>query len=82
MKRICRVKPSKNTCYACVDMQESCNVVKDCGTCGYHKRIYEIVDFIHGLFASTYALVLWDGKIEKVPINRLYDIREVSTGSE
>lgn len=76
MKRLCKVKPSKYTCATCIDIQESYNQVKMCSDCDLHNRLYEILEFGHGLFTGTYALVLYDGKIKKVPIDRVYDIVE------
>ena len=76
MKRLCKVKPSKYVCATCIDMQESCNQVKLCSDCDFNDRTYEIIEFGHGLFTGTYALVLYDGKIKKVSIDRIYDIVE------
>lgn len=79
MKLICNVRPSAYTCRICIDMQENNRVLEDCGKCEFHNTIYEILDFKHGLFTGTYALLLHNGKVEKVPINRLYNIRSAAS---
>lgn len=74
--RICKVKPDSATCHACVETQEMFGVVDDCGRCDVKIREYELVK-VGVSFWVAYALVMKDGVINKVSLNRVYDIREI-----
>lgn len=78
--KVCKVYPIKSHCDMCIDTWETlCGDISqmpDCKQCEFNTREYKIVDFVSGLFC-TYALLEYDGKLEKVQISRLHDIREV-----
>ena len=78
--KVCKVYPTSPQCSMCVDTWESysgnVSQMPDCKQCEFNTREYKIVDFVSGLFC-TYALLEYDGKIEKVLLSRLHDIREV-----
>ncbi len=65
--------PDAFTCRACSDLAESCGAVPDCDSC---EKEYEIFETVHG-FWGAYVVVVKDGKFEKVPMCRVYDIKEV-----
>lgn len=77
---ICKVYPARSQCSMCIDTWESysgdVSQMPDCNQCEFNTREYKIIDFVNGLF-STYALLEHSGKLEKVQISRLHDIREV-----
>lgn|GEM_PF-784010 len=67
--KICKVKPTKATCSACIATQEMFNCIDSCFEC---ELIYDL------LYIDTkYALVQFNGKIEKVNIKRVYDVEEM-----
>lgn len=74
--KICKVEPSHNDCCACIDLQIMCGVVEDCSKCIF-KKDYEILKIVTPIFGKSYAMIVKDGKIEKVPLKRIYDVREV-----
>ena len=78
--KVCKVYPTKSQCSMCVDTWESysgdVSQMPDCKQCEFNTREYKIIDFVNGL-VCTYALLECDGKLEKVLISRLHDIREV-----
>ena len=78
--KVCKVYPDSSQCSMCVDTWESysgdVSQMPDCKQCEFNTREYKIIEFVNGLF-STYALLEHSGKLEKVLISRLHDIREV-----
>lgn len=83
--KICKVYPTRSDCMMCADTWESfssdVSQMPDCRTCCYNTQEYRLVDFVNGLF-NTYALLEYRGKIEKVSISRIHDIREVPDTNE
>ena len=78
--KVCKVYPTSSQCSMCVDTWESysgdVSQMPDCKQCEFNTREYKIIEFVNGLF-STYALLEHSGKLEKVQVSRLHDIREV-----
>ena len=76
--KICKVKPDYNTCCSCIDDQEMKLIAnKDCQECLAKNPEHEILQIVTTIFGKVFALVIIDGKIEKLPIDRLYDVREL-----
>lgn len=77
---ICKVYPARSQCSMCIDTWELysgiASEIPNCKECELNTREYKIVGYVNGLF-YTYALLECDGKLEKVLISRLHDIREV-----
>lgn len=73
--KTCKVRPSSGECNSCIDTSDFFNQTPNCGKCGYNTIRYELVGVVSGLF-NDYALVQANGKIEKVSLGRVYDIRE------
>lgn len=77
--KFCKLTPPVGVCRMCVDTWEtfSGNVdqMPDCNTCTYNTQEYKILDFVHTLFGS-YALVEAGGKVQRVSISRIKDLRE------
>lgn len=76
MSKICRVRPERSTCSACVATQEMFDVVDDCSKCAYNTANYELLQIGTGFWSGDYAMVQRDGKIAKVSLSRVYDVRE------
>ena len=79
MKKICKVKPAYSTCKKCVDAQVQFNGFKDCETCLETQVDCELMKIVvsTGFMGDDYAVVLCNGKLEKVLLNRVFDVREV-----
>nr|DAL42057.1 MAG TPA_asm: hypothetical protein [Caudoviricetes sp.] len=74
--KICKVRPDRSTCSACVATQEMFNVVDDCGKCKLNTDTYELLQIGTGFWSGNYAMVQKDGEITKVSLNRVYDVKE------
>lgn len=74
--KICKVRPDYSTCSACVATQEMFNVVDDCSKCKLNTDTYELLQIGTGFWSGDYAMVQKDGKITKVSLNRVYDVKE------
>ena len=74
--KICKVKPDRSTCSACLATQEMYNVVDDCKTCKLNTDTYELLQIGTGFLSGDYAMVQKDGKITKVSLSRIYDVKE------
>ena len=79
MRKYCKVKPERSTCSACFETQEMFGVVDDCRQCDLNKREYELIQIGTGFWSGDYAMVQYDGKIKKVSLSRVYDIKEVNS---
>lgn len=77
MKKICKVKPKRLTCSACIETQAMFNVVDDCSKCDLNTRVYELIQLETGFWSGDYAMVQYNGKIQKVSLSRVYDVKEV-----
>ena len=74
--KICKVRPDHSTCSACIATQEMFNVVDDCGKCKLNTDTYELLQIGTGFWSGDYAIVQNEGKITKVSLNRVYDVKE------
>lgn len=74
--KICKVRPDHSTCSACIAIQEMFNVVDDCGKCKLNTDTYELLQIGTGFWSGNYAMVQNGGKITKVSLNRVYDVKE------
>lgn len=75
--KVCRLKPSYNTCMACMDGHIKEGKIEDCKTCKTKSGEYEILNTGCSLFVGPWAIIVIDGKAEKVSLDQLCDIREV-----
>jgi hypothetical protein len=55
------------------------DVVDDCNKCELKNRIYELVNTCSD-FWGGYAIVLYEGKIEKVSLKRVHNIENNREG--
>ena len=74
--KICKVRPDHSTCSACVATQEMFNVVDDCSRCKLHTDTYELFQIGTVFWSGDYTMVQKGGKITKVSLNRIYDVKE------
>ena len=74
--KICKVRPDHSTCSACIATQEMFNVVDDCGKCKLNTDTYELLQIGTGFWSGNYAMAQKGGKITKVSLNRVYDVKE------
>jgi hypothetical protein len=58
-----------------MDTADHFNGTPNCSECGYNTIRYELVDVKSGIF-NDYAFVQRNGKISKVSLDRVYDIKE------
>lgn len=72
MKKICKVKPAYDICMSCQDVR--C-IMDNCDDCELKHGIYELISVGTTFFGRDYAFVQKDGKIERVPLYRVYDIQ-------
>lgn len=73
--RTCKVRPSVGECYSCGDTADFFGGMPNCSECGYKKLKYELIEIKSGFF-NDYAFVQRNGKIMKVSLDRIYDIKE------
>lgn len=74
--KICKVRPDRSTCSDCLATQEMFNVVDDCSKCKLNTDTYELLQIGTGFWSGDYAIVQKDGKITKVALSRVYDVKE------
>jgi hypothetical protein len=77
MKILCKVKPKYDTCCVCIDEHSDRHEFIDCQKCKLHIPEYEVLKIGYTLFKGDYAIVLLDGKVERVSLDRLFDVRTV-----
>lgn len=74
--KTCKVRPSLGTCHECLDADEMYGMVSNCSKCSLHNVRYELLQIGTSFWSGDYAMVQKDGKIEKVSLNRVYDVKE------
>ena len=77
MKKICKVKLDSSTCHICFETQIAFDMVYNCYKCDLNTREYELLQIGTSFWSGNYAMVQYDGKIKKVSLSRVYDIKEV-----
>ncbi len=51
-------------------------MVDDCSKCKLNTDTYELLQIGTGFWSGDYAMVQKGGKITKVSLNRIYDVKE------
>lgn len=72
--RVCKIHPLYSECRNCLEIQMEGEFVSDCTKCLRNTEEYELLGVGSGFFGA-YAMVQKDGKIEKVSLSRVHDIR-------
>ena len=62
--KICKVRPDRSTCSACVATQEMFNAIDDCSRCKANADTYELLQIGTGFGA---AIMPWFKKMELSP---------------
>ncbi len=68
---VAKLNPIFPICRDCTDTQ----LIEDCKKCTLRKKC-QIISTGSNFWSGDYAIILIDGKFEKVSQSRLYDIRE------
>ena len=71
----CKIKPLSSTCRDCMNIADSFNSIPDCNKCLYQTKRYDLIQ-IGSNFCGGYAIVQSEGKLQKVALDRVYDIQE------
>lgn len=76
MNKVCRVKPDRDICSACMNSRRI-KLMDDCPVCGLVTMEYELLSIGYAFYIGDYAMVMNpDGEIERVELDRVYDIKE------
>ena len=73
--KVCKIKPEKSVCSACVDTAYEFGATPNCKNC--HNDENELLE-THCSFWNSYVVIIRKGKLEKVEMSRVYDIRDVT----
>ena len=73
---VTKLNPVSSTCRHCIDTQMMYEQVEDCNECTLRNKECQIISTGSNFWSGDYAIILIDGKFEKVSQSRLYDIRE------
>lgn len=78
---VAKLKPdtfiSRNICNDCFDIQMEYGEIKYCSKCSVNNKECQIISTGSSFWSGDYAVVLIDGKMRKVSMSRLYDVKEV-----
>lgn len=77
MPKTCKIKPLESTCRFCLETAMSFDAQPDCRDCLRQAIRYELIEIGHNFWGS-FAIVQAGGKLSKVSLSRVYDIREES----
>ena len=72
--KVCKVRPDRSICSQCLDISDSVDIIPDCKECA---DTYELLQIGTGFWSEDYAMVQKDGKITKVALSRVYDVKEI-----
>ena len=75
MYKVCNVKPDNNTCCGCMDGQVNRGIFIPCSNCELKNRTYELLQLVSGI-KHDYAFVLFNGIVEKVPLDRIFNVKD------
>ena len=73
--KTCKVKPHSSTCRTCMDIADSFDAIPDCKKCSHQTKRYDLIQ-IGSNFWGSYAIVQSEGKLQKVALDRVYDVQE------
>lgn len=73
--KTCKVNPSASECHMCMDTADALDGMPNCRLCREYAKRYELIEIVSGIF-NDYAFVQSNGKISKVSLDRIYDIKE------
>lgn len=70
----CKVQPSEEECSRCRIQAFYLETELNCEECMWKNNVYELINVGYNRSIGNWAMVLKDGKIERVKLERVYDI--------
>lgn len=74
--KVCKVMPDHSICSQCLAISDMSDIIPDCKACKLNTGTYELLQIGTGFWSGDYAMVQKDGKITKVALHRVYDVKE------
>lgn len=76
--KTCKLRPEVCVCRACMEEADMFGYDVNCTVCSAFNRRYELlqVGVGTGFFGEDWALIIIDGGAKRVPLSRVYDIKE------
>ena len=74
--KVCKLYPDGFACKNCMDGEKLYGQTRDCSKCN-HNSEYELLLIGTGFWSGDYAMVQKDGKIKKVALCDVYDVKEI-----
>lgn len=74
--KVCKVRPDHSICSQCLAISDMSDIIPDCKTCELNTDTYKLLQIGTGFWSGNYAMVQKDGKITKVALHRVYDVKE------
>lgn len=74
--KVCKVNPKATTCRKCLGMAVSYDTDVNCEVCEEKNKEYELLQFACDIDGNDYAFILREGKISKVKLHRVFDVKE------
>lgn len=71
----CKVKPSEDDCRVCRIQAFHSESEVTCEKCKYDSYNYELMSVGYNRSVGNWAMVLRNGQIERVELDRVYDVR-------
>lgn len=72
----CKIHPRPWRCRACIDVEDHFGMVPDCSEC--METTYELISTGTSFWSGDYAMVVVDGQVERISLDRIYDVKEKS----
>lgn len=73
MNKICKVKPVG--CPVCIAADKNYDIPYDCEKCEANNETYELISVGNSDIEGDWAMVLKDGVIRRVELNRVWDVK-------
>lgn len=73
MNKLCKVKP--RNCQLCISANKNYELDINCDQCEENNVMYELLAIGHSESIGDWAMVLRDGKITRVDLNRVWDVK-------
>ena len=74
--KVCKVMPKSSKCRVCLQTAVSYETDVNCDICEEKHAYHEILQLVCDAKGKDYAFVLKDGKITKVKLSRIFDVKE------
>lgn len=74
--KTCKVRPEHSTCRGCLDFQVCNHIFIDCKECKQRNDRYSLLQIGTSFWSGDYAFVEKGGKIMKVALSRIHDVKE------